>query len=164
MIFFKNFFFKFKHLQEKPLRISKKNFEQRPKGRSPGLYMAFLALKIHSSQMMKRKSCSFQISAKSDQWCQSYGQNKKSHVFMTCLNTVHCNLQTSREDTPTLSQLLTRKARVENPCQSVIAYRLLISHSNLTHRSLITSWSLIWKNVTSWSLIPSGRLLDTGEQ
>ena len=58
-----------------------KIFKQRPKGRSPGLYMAFLALKIHSSSMMKRNSCSFQISTKLDQWCQSYEENKKLHVF-----------------------------------------------------------------------------------
>ena len=80
-IIFFNFFFKSMQLQDRPLRIFKKKFEQRPKGRSPGLYVAFLALKTHSSQMMKTKSCSFQISTKLNKWCQSYGQNEKSRIL-----------------------------------------------------------------------------------
>ena len=64
--FFWTFFFKFLQLWKWAIWMYGKIFKQRPKGRSPGLYMAFLALKIYSSSMMNRNSCSFQISTKSD--------------------------------------------------------------------------------------------------
>ena len=57
--------------------IFEKKIEQRPKGCSPGLNV----LKIQSSQKVKRKSSSSQISTKSDYWCQIYGQNKKLHIY-----------------------------------------------------------------------------------
>ena len=67
----------------------RKNFKQRPKGHSPGLYMAFLALKIQSSAMVLIKSWPFQISTKSHWWCQSQGQYQKTQVFIEAQRTVH---------------------------------------------------------------------------
>ena len=61
--FFWTFFFKFLQLWKWAIWMCGNIFKQRPKGRSPGLYMA---LKIYSSSMMNRNSCSFQISTKSD--------------------------------------------------------------------------------------------------
>ena len=53
------FFFKNWHLFDRSLRSFIKNSEQRPKGHSAGLHMAFLALKSISLQGFLKKSGTF---------------------------------------------------------------------------------------------------------
>ena len=57
--FFWTFFFKFLQLLKQAIWMHQKIFKQRPKGHSPGLCMAFLALKIQSSSIAFRNGQSF---------------------------------------------------------------------------------------------------------
>ena len=93
--FFLNFFFKNWQLLNRSFRIFRKNSEQRPKGQSSGLYMAFLALETVSFQVFLRKSAPFQVSSKLDYTESDYFPPPSS---LLCLFTVGTEVQMDRED------------------------------------------------------------------